>query len=301
MAEGRGEWRRKLPWFDAAGRWSSLKAAGFALASVPALWMADEILSGRWDFPSPFIGLIYFSGLWATYLLLGSLLVTPLRRIGGWGRLAQVRRMLGVASFMYCVLHLLAWFGLRFWDWGALGGEWVGRLSLWIATLSLLILLALAATSFDGAIRSLGKRWKQLHRLAYLAALLAVLHFLMSPGSLQGAPFLMAGLYGWTMGWRLLDRRAMGDDPVALGSLGVSASLLTLLLQPVWLLTFQAERAPQAAWAALADNLNPQVWQYLGVPPVWIMLGWTLATVAVAVWKRTKTLRKPISGVRLAP
>lgn len=293
---------RGMPWFDAAGRFSPLKLAMLVFVSLPAVWMAMEFSSGRWDFPSPYVGLIYHSGLWATYLLLASLSVTPLRRILAWGQLAQLRRMLGVACFLYCSLHVLAWFGLRFWDWGALLAELIGRATLWVASASIIVLLALAATSFDSIMRRMGgNRWKKLHRLVYGAAFLAVLHFLMSPGSLQGTPFLMAGGYVWLMGWRLLDKRELGNSAAALASLGLVATGVTIFLQPLWLLTFQAERNTQTAWEALADNLNPDIWVYLGVPPVWMMLAWTMATTSIAWFRSARTLPQTISRPKSNP
>ena len=293
---------RSMPWLDAAGRYSPLKTATLVLVCLPALWMMGEFTSGRWDFPSPYVGLIYHSGLWATYLLLVSLLVTPMRRITGWGRLAQLRRMLGVSCFAYCLLHLVAWFGLRFWDWAALFGEAAWRPSLWVATVSLLVLFALAITSFDAAMRAMGAdRWKQLHRLVYLGAVLAVLHFLMSPGSLQGIPVLMAGALAWLLGWRLLEKRRLGTSPAALAALGLGAALVALLLQPLWLITFQAERNTQSVGQALADNVSADIWTYLGIPPVWLLLAWAAVTVATA-WLRTRhTFHQTISARRQAP
>lgn len=293
---------RSMPWFDAAGRFSLLKTATLMLACAPAVWMAIEFTSGRWDFPSPYVGLIYHSGLWATYLLLGSLLVTPMRRIAGWGRLAQLRRLLGVSCFVYCVLHVIAWFGLRFWDWATLVSEALSRPSLWVALAAVIILFALAVTSFDAAIRAMGAdRWKRLHRLVYAGAFLAVLHFLMSPGSLQGVPFLMAGGFVWLMGWRALDKRRLGASLTGLAGLGLAATLFTLLLQPIWLVTFQAERNSQTPWQAIADNVNADVWTYLGVPPVWLMLAWTVATVVIARVAHRNTLPQTISEPRRTP
>lgn len=291
----RNAWRT-MPWFDAAGRFSPLKLSILVLACLPAGWMAAEFTSGNWDFPSPYVPLIYHSGLWATYLLLLSLLVTPLRRMTGWGRLAQVRRMLGVASFAYCALHVVAWFGLRVWDWAALLDEAVARPSLWIALVSLAVLLALAVTSFDSVIRLMGApRWKRLHGLVYGAALLAVLHFLMSPGSLQGIPFLMAGAYAWLMGWRMLESRRLGTSAVALAGLGAAAAALAFVLQPVWLVTFQAERNAQSPWDALGDNFDLEIWRYLGIPPVWLLLAWTLTTVVIVALRRPLTFHGTIS------
>lgn len=288
-----------MPCFDAAGRLSWLKTGTLVLACAPAVWIGIEFSSGRWDFPSPYVGLIYHSGLWATYLLLASLLVRPIRRITGWGKLAQLRRLLGVSCFFYSMLHVVAWFGLRFWDWAALLGEAATRPSLWVATVSLVVLFALAITSFDSVMRAMGgDRWKRLHSLVYVGGFLAVLHFLMSPGSLQGIPYLMAGGYAWLMGWRLLDKRRLGASPLALTALGLGAALVALLLQPLWLITFQAERNSQTAWQALADNVNRDIWTYLGVPPVWLLLGWTVATVSIAWLSRRHTFLQTISARR---
>ncbi len=284
-----------MPWLDASGRLSALKSATCIAVVLPALWMGREFSSGNWDFPSPFVNLIYHSGLWATYLLLASLSVTPLRRITGWGRLAQLRRLLGLASFFYALLHIVAWFGLRFWDWGVIGTELLTRLSLWIATLSTLVLFALAVTSFDAAMRAMGARWKRLHGLVYAAAILAVLHFLLSPGSLQGLPFLMAGALFWLLGWRILDRRRLGTRPLPLAGLGLASTAVAAFLQPIWLATVQAERSPQPPLSALADNFNPDIWIYLGVPPMWILLVWTIATVSIAAGRQARSLPDEIS------
>ncbi len=289
MAQGR--MAIALPWNDATGRLSWLKLAATVAVVLPGLWIGNEFFSGRWDFPSPYVPLIYHSGLWATAWLLAALAVTPLRQLSGYGRLAQLRRLLGLASFAYALLHLVAWFGLRFWDWGQLLRELLDRPSLWIATLSLVVLLALAATSFDGAMRAMGAGgWKRLHRLVYPAAILAVLHFLMSPGSLQGLPFLMAGLCFWLLVWRLLDRARLGARPLPVAALGLATIVVALLLQPLWIATFQAERAYQAPIDALADNFSPTLWAYLGVPPFAWLVVWGVLTTALAFRRRRRSI-----------
>lgn len=271
-----------MPWMDAAGRFTPMKAAAFCLCCAPAMWMATEFSLERWDLPSPYVALIYHSGLWATYLLLLSLLITPMRRVTGWGRLAQLRRMVGVSSFLYGLLHFLAWLGLRYWDWATLLNEAITRPTVWVATVSFIALFALAMTSFDVAIRLMGGAlWKRLHRLVYVAAFLAVLHFLMSPGSVQGTPYLMAGAYAWLMGWRALDRRRLGTSPVGLLVVGVTAAMISLVLQPIWLATMFAERNLQNLWQAVADNVNGDVWLYLGIPPFWQLLAWTAVTTVI--------------------
>jgi sulfoxide reductase heme-binding subunit YedZ len=134
-------------------------------------------------------------------------------------------------------------------------------------------LAPLCATSFNGAIRKLGSRtWNRLHSAIYVLTGLAVLHFLMSPGSVQGLPFTMAGAYFWLMAWRLLDRNGLGTDWRILILLALSASFFTLFLEPFWLATFQAERSYYPPLQALAANFTTENWDMLGVPPVWQIL-----------------------------
>lgn len=285
-----------MPWLDATGRFSLLKSAVLVAIFLPAVWMAMEFTSGNWYFPSPFVLLIYHSGLWTTYLLLFSLLVTPLRKLTGWGKLVQVRRMLGVACFFYCALHILAWCGLRYWNWSELVSEGLTRPTLWVATISFIALAALAATSFDRAIRAMGaEHWRRLHQCVYAAAFLAVLHFLMSPGSLQGLPFLMAGAYLWLMAWRLLDAKRLGTSPRALAVIGLGATLFIFFLQPLWLATYHADKDVQSPWDAMMDNFNRDIWQYLGVPPVFVMLAWTVTTLGMALYRQRQSSPHAIS------
>lgn len=272
---------QRMPWSDPAGRVSLLKLGTFMMLFVPAIWMASSSTSIDWSFPSPFVPLIYHSGLWATYLLLLGLSISPARRILGQPRLAQLRRMIGLGAFGYALLHVFAWIGLRFFDWGVLSGELLVRPSLWIASLSTLGLTALAATSYDAAMRRLGATWKQLHRTVYILTFLAILHFLMSPGSLQGPPFLMAGVFFWLMAWRLLERAGLGTNPRALAAIGIAAVVFTLLLEPVWLMTYQRDRASQSPLDALAANFDFDIWVYLGAPPiVWVSVLAILTTAA---------------------
>ena len=104
------------------------------------------------------------------------------------------------------------------------------RIYLTIGFAALLGLSALAATSTDGMVRRLGRRWQTLHRLVYLIALLAVIHYWMQSKLEIWEPTIMAGIYLWLMGYRLLARRlaVRGRLPLAwIGALGVAAAVLT--------------------------------------------------------------------------
>lgn len=118
------------------------------------------------------------TGTWALAFLVISLSITPLRRLTGWNPIIKLRRMLGLFSFFYALLHVLTWVVLlNFFDVREMVIDVVKRPFITIGMATFLILLALAVTSNQFSIRRLGRRWQSLHRLAYAAALGAVIHF----------------------------------------------------------------------------------------------------------------------------
>lgn len=129
--------------------------------------------------PDPGKVLVDRLGLAALVSLLITLAMTPLRRITGWGGWLAVRRQLGLWSFAYAVLHLLAYlFFLLALDGEQLMNDLVDRPYIVVGALAWLCLWLLAITSNRFAMRRLGKRWKTLHALVYPALLLALLHML---------------------------------------------------------------------------------------------------------------------------
>lgn len=118
-------------------------------------------------------------GTWTLVLLCVTLTVTPLRRLTGWAWLVRLRRMFGLFCFFYASLHLLAFAGLdRWFDWTAIWTEIVKRPYITVGFAAYALLVPLAATSTHAMVKRLGARnWQRLHRLVYLIAPLAVLHF----------------------------------------------------------------------------------------------------------------------------
>ncbi len=112
-------------------------------------------------------------------LLCAVLLITPLRVTMGWTHLARWRRPLGLAVFAHALLHALAYAWLdQSWDVSALLMDVWDRPFITVGMLATLLLLVMALTSWNGAVRTLGsRRWKILHRSVYAVAVLAVLHF----------------------------------------------------------------------------------------------------------------------------
>ena len=144
------------------------------------------------------------TGRWSLKFLLLSLAVTPARRLTGWNPVIQFRRMLGLFAFFYATLHLLAYwsFDLGF-ALAAIPGDVLKRPFIALGFAAFVLLVPLALTSTKGWIRRLGKRWSQLHRLVYVAALLAVIHFALKVKVFTGDPVLYAGILAVLLAFRL--------------------------------------------------------------------------------------------------
>ena len=119
------------------------------------------------------------SGDWTLRALWLTLAITPLRRLTHTPELIRFRRSLGVATFLYACVHLLcyAWFDQGF-ELADMAKDLVKRPFIWVGMLCFVVMLPLAVTSSNAAVRWLGgKRWQQLHRLVYALPLFALLHF----------------------------------------------------------------------------------------------------------------------------
>lgn len=148
----------------------------YAAGAMPFLWLVWLTVSGGLG-PDPAKVMERSLGEWALRFLLASLAITPLRRLGP--NLLKHRRALGLLAFFYAALHLTVWLwpdmGLR---WAAIWADLAKRPYILLGMAAFLCLLPLAATSSNAAIRWMGTPgWRRLHRLAYPALALAVLHF----------------------------------------------------------------------------------------------------------------------------
>jgi sulfoxide reductase heme-binding subunit YedZ len=118
------------------------------------------------------------TGTWALAFLVISLTITPIRRLTGWNAVIRLRRMLGLFAFFYGCLHLATWIVFyHFFTLDTMLEDVVMRPFITVGMGTFLILLALALTSNRFAVRRLGRRWTTLHRLVYVAAIGAVVHF----------------------------------------------------------------------------------------------------------------------------
>ena len=149
--------------------------------AVPAVILVLRFFSvyGKDLGANPAETLEHFTGTVALVTVLVSLAITPLRRITGINALIRLRRPIGLWAFAYACAHLSCYlvFDQSF-DWAEILTDITKRPYITVGFTAFLILLSLALTSTAWAIRKLGKRWQQLHRLIYLAATLGVLHYL---------------------------------------------------------------------------------------------------------------------------
>jgi sulfoxide reductase heme-binding subunit YedZ len=159
---------------------------GLGLYAPWLLWMA---LTGGLGV-EPVKALEHALGLFALQLLIAGLAVTPLRRLVGIN-LLRFRRAIGVMAFVYVALHLLVWLFLDVQLPAQIWTDIVKRPYITIGMAGFVLLLPLALTSSDWAVRRLGPvRWRRLHRLAYGAALLGGVHYLMGVKTLHAEPVL---------------------------------------------------------------------------------------------------------------
>src|SRR5258707_11416402 len=195
------------PWQDRNRRFSWLKASTFALMLLPAIRSAYLVGTGDYGIlPIALGGLTYWSGVWATVILLMALAVTPAVTIFRWPALVDVRRMIGVTALVYTIAHMIIYFALRRWDFAFIANDMTTRLTLILATLSTIGLIVLGATSVDAAIRYMGaKNWQRLHTTNYVISALAILHVVLARGTYT-EQYMLTGIFFWLMVWRGVGR-----------------------------------------------------------------------------------------------
>ncbi len=154
-----------------------LKPMVFLACLLPLGWLLWGFQADRLG-ANPIDEIADATGEWTLRLLLLTLAATPLKRLSGWAWPLRLRRMLGLFAFFYALLHLSTYLWLdQFFDWPEIGADILKRPFITVGMLAFALLLPLAATSNRAAVRRLGRNWKRLHRLAYLAPALGVLHY----------------------------------------------------------------------------------------------------------------------------
>lgn len=187
-------------------RHRNAKPMAWLLGLLPFMWLvwgaSHDALGAN---PAEYV--IRATGDWTLRLLCLTLAVTPLRVQFGLPELARFRRLLGLFTYFYVVLHLLcySWLDMGF-EVEDIAHDIAKRPFIWVGFSAFVLLTPLAATSFNAAIRWLGaKRWQRLHKAVYGVAALAVLHFFwMRAGKNNFTEVgVYAGIMALLLGWRV--------------------------------------------------------------------------------------------------
>ena len=189
-----------------AARWC--KPVLFVLCLLPLVHLVYGIVADTLG-ANPIEVFTRATGEWGLRLLLVTLLMTPLRRLTGLAQWIRLRRMLGLFAFFYVVVHFTSYLWLdQFFDWAEILADILKRPFITAGVVAFFMLLPLALTSSNAMMRRLGRNWKRLHRLAWLAPAVALLHFfwLVKADLLQ--PVLYTLLFVLLMLLRLPRRRS---------------------------------------------------------------------------------------------
>jgi sulfoxide reductase heme-binding subunit YedZ len=265
-------------WLDRNGRFSVLRATVLAALLLPALVILVDGLTGELG-PRIINEIIHRNGLWAIRLLMISLAITPLRRILQWPQLITVRRMVGVAAFAYAAAHLATYILDQGFDLPKVATEIALRLYLTIGLVALVGLAVLAATSTDRMLRRLGgRRWRRLHQSVYAIGVLASIHYFMQSKLALAEPTVLAGLFAWLMGYRIVywlwgEQRGLSLWMVT--ALAPAAALLTAISEAIGFWYFIGV-PPQLI---LAADLSFEA----GIRPAWIVFGTGMAVAILGL------------------
>jgi methionine sulfoxide reductase heme-binding subunit len=185
----------------------------YVVGFVPAVWL---FYSGIMDQlgADPMRYLEQSLGLWALRFLVATLAVTPLRQLVGIN-LLRYRRAIGLLAFYYALLHLVTYLVLdQGLDFGLIIADIIKRPYITIGMATFVVLVPLAVTSNNASIRRLvGQAWARLHRLVYIAAIGAVLHFVLVVKSWPMEPLVYAAIVAVLLGYRLVRSLVKKSSP----------------------------------------------------------------------------------------
>src|ERR1700757_2662723 len=175
---------------------SSLKPIVFLVCLIPFAQLAYKAYRGDLGV-NPIEFITHFTGDWVLIFLLATLSITPLRKISGWNDLIRFRRMLGLFAFFYALLHFSTYIVLdHFFDFQRIAKDILKRPYVTVGFTAFVLMIPLVITSTAGMIRRLGKRWQQLHRLIYVAALAGMIHFYLLGQAHIARPLLLGKVFG---------------------------------------------------------------------------------------------------------
>lgn len=189
-----------------------LKPAVFVGACVPAVVLALDVRSGAIG-ADPVVASIHQLGRLSVLFLLAALACTPARLVFGWTWPARIRRMLGLFGYAYAFVHALIY------DVYVNGGTFAENVAAYVedvterpfilvGSAAAILLFPLVLTSTNGMVRRLGHaNWQRLHRLAYVATVLAVVHFIWAQKADTAEPFVYAAVLFVLLAIRVVYRK----------------------------------------------------------------------------------------------
>ena len=190
----------------------------FLACAAPFGWLVTRALTGRLGI-NPVEDITLTTGIWALRFIVVTLAVTPLRRLAGWNRVIQYRRMFGLFAFFYATMHFLTYIAIdQFFAFDLILKDVVKRRFITAGFFAFVLMIPLAVTSTKGWIRRLGRRWQSLHRLIYLTAIGAAVHYLWKVKVIIGSPVYytaaIALLLGFRVVWELRKRAERPRRPM---------------------------------------------------------------------------------------
>ena len=191
-----------------------LKPAAFVACLVPLLKIGVDAFLGSGLGPNPIAEILNRLGFWTLTMLTITLACTPAKIVAGITWPLRLRRMLGLFTFFYGALHFAVYLGVdQFFDWRAILEDIAKRKFITFGFLALVLMMPLAITSTNRAVRRLGfARWKLLHRLVYIVAALGLIHFVWRVKADLTKPLTFIAIVSALMairiaGWALAKRR----------------------------------------------------------------------------------------------
>ena len=162
----------------------------YILGLLPPVWLFYQAVTGALGV-DPVKTMEHQMGEWGLQLLIVSLMITPIRKHVGLN-LVKYRRAIGLLAFFYILGHLMVWLGLDIqFRWGEIWKDILKRPAITIGMVGFVVMVPLALTSWNGAIRRMGAAaWQRLHKLAYLAVLAGGIHYVMVVKTWQTEPLL---------------------------------------------------------------------------------------------------------------
>ena len=180
-------------------------AALYILCALPAPWFFYQGVTGGLG-AEPIKALERELGEIALQLVVVGLAITPLRRHLGVN-LLKFRRALGLMAFLYVALHLAVWLFLDVQIAAQIWADIIKRPYVTIGMAAFLMMIPLAATSNNYSVRKLGPKWRQLHRLTYVIAILGAIHFIWLSKGFQLEPLIYLALILGLLALRIRPQR----------------------------------------------------------------------------------------------